>query len=90
MAWKVTVFLLSIITMVILTSWNCNGLCDVNKMKMVFSLFQEKRFDIIGLQETHWKDDFIEKYKHLWNGDIYYDNFQTASKGVTFLIRNDI
>jgi hypothetical protein len=40
-------------------------------MKMVFSLFQEKRFDIIGLQETHWKGDFIEKYKHLWDGDIY-------------------
>lgn len=39
----------------LVTLWNCNGLCNVDKMKMIFtcSLFVEKKFDVIGLQEKH-------------------------------------
>ena len=65
-------FLITI--MVIVTSWNCNGLCNINKLKMIFSLLDEKKYDIIGLQETHWVDEFIENYKHLWKGRIIYNN----------------
>ena len=58
--------------MVFITSCNCNGLCNVDKMKRMFNLFDDRNYDIITLQETHWKDKFIEDYKHLWNGQIYY------------------
>lgn len=79
-----------IFTMVFITSWNCNGLCNVDKMKMVFHLFEDRKYDIVALQETHWKDNFIENYKHLWNGDIYYDSTSVSSKGVAFLVKNSI
>ena len=59
-------------------------------MKRVFNLFDDRNYDIIALQETHWKDKFIEDYKHVWNGQIYYNNVDTSSKGVAFLIRNNI
>ena len=62
------------IFMVLITSWNCNGLCNVDKMKRVFNLFDDRNYDIIALQETHLKDKFIEDYKHVWNGQIYYNN----------------
>ena len=57
---------------------------------MIFSLLDEKKYDIIGLQETHWVDEFIENYKHLWKGRIIYNNSDVATKGVAFLIRNDL
>lgn len=79
-----------ILAMVFITSWNCNGLVNIDKMKMVFSLFNERKYDIVALQETHWKDDFIDNYKHLWNGVIYHNSVNVSSKGVAFLIRNDI
>lgn len=53
-----------ILAMVFITSWNCNGLVNIDKMKMVFSLFDERKYNIVALQETHWKDDFIDNYKH--------------------------
>ena len=37
--------------MVLITSWNCNGLCNVDKMKRVFNLFDDRNYDIIALQE---------------------------------------
>lgn len=51
-----------ILTMVFITSWNCNGLVNIDKMKMVVSLFDERKYDVVALQETHWKDDFIDNY----------------------------
>ena len=51
------------IFMVLITSWNCNGLFNVAKMKRVFNLFDDRNYDIIALQKTHWKDKFIEYYK---------------------------
>ena len=76
--------------MVLITSWNSYGLCDVDKMKRVLNLFDDRNYDIIALQETHWKDKFIEDYKHVWNGQNYYNNVDTSSKGVAFFIRNNI
>lgn len=51
---------------------------------MVFSLFDERKYDIVALQKTHQKDDFIDNHKHLRN------SVNVSSKGVAFLIRNDI
>lgn len=61
-------------------------------MKMIFtcSLFVEKKFDVIRLQEKHWKDEFIDRYKHLWKGEINYNNNDSSARGVVFLIRNDL
>jgi exonuclease III len=59
-------------------------------MKNVFSMFDEKSFDIVALQETHWNDQLIESYKHLWNGNTIYRNYETSSRGVAFLLKNSI
>lgn len=79
-----------IFIMVFIILWNCNGLCNVDKMKMVFYLFEDRKYDIVVLQEIYWKDNFIENYKYLWNGDIYYDSISVLFKGVVFLVKNSI
>ena len=48
---------------------------------MKFLLLLDRNYDIIALQEIHWKDKFIEGYKHVWKGQIYYNNVDTSSKG---------
>lgn len=53
-------------------------------MKMIFCLLVEKQYDIISSQGTHWKEEFIDRYKHLWNGKIIYNNYDSSAKGVAF------
>ena len=82
-----TVYL--IMSMIIL-SWNVNGLRDVNKMNTVISVIKETHAKITFLQETFWDDNFIETYKHLWNGKIYYNNCNNEKrKGVAILFSSD-
>jgi len=68
-------------------SWNINGLRKVEKLKYVFSTIQQANIGITFLQETFWDDEFIENYKHLWNGHILYNNYNvTNRRGVALLI----
>ncbi len=77
-------------TMILLMSLNVNGLRDINKMKTVFTTIKSKHCHITFLQETFWDDNFIEQYKHLWEGKILYNNCPLNNrKGVAILISND-
>lgn len=51
---------------------------------MEFSLFNDRKYDIVALLETHCKDNFIENYKHFLNDVIYYDSTDVSFKGVAF------
>ena len=41
------------------------------------------------MQETFWDDKFIENYKHLWEGTIFYNNYKNNRRGVAILISKD-
>ena len=67
-------------------SWNVNGLRDLQKMDSVFSIVKNTYANVIFLQETFWDDNFIETYKHKWDGSLYYNNCRNGNrKGVAIL-----
>jgi exonuclease III len=71
----------------LILSWNVNGLRNVDKMKNVFASIKASHAYIACIQETFWDEEFIENYKHLWDGTMYYNNCQYAHrKGVAILI----
>lgn len=76
--------MLSIIT------FNCNGLTDVDKLQKIFSIFEEKRYGIILLQETFFSDAFVEQIKYKWNGPMFCANSNNGRQGVAILVRNDL
>ncbi|CAC5415426.1 unnamed protein product [Mytilus coruscus] len=70
-------------------SLNCNGLCDSNKWNCIFSLCNDRFYDIICLQETFWNDLFVERIKRdttIWDGDIFYSNSGNNRQGVVTLV----
>lgn len=70
-------------------SLNCNGLCDSNKRNCIFSLCNDRFYDIICLQETFWNDLFVERIKRdktIWDGDIFYSNSGNNRQGVAILV----
>ncbi|CAC5382434.1 unnamed protein product [Mytilus coruscus] len=70
-------------------SLNCNGLCDSNKRNCIFSLCNDRFYDIICLQETFWNDLFVERIKRdktIWDGDIFYCNSGNNRQGVAILV----
>lgn len=73
--------------MVLFTSWNVNGLRDVHKINKVFTSLNESYVGIACLQETFWDDDFIAKFKHLWDGEIFFNNYShDKRRGVAILV----
>ncbi|CAC5424835.1 unnamed protein product [Mytilus coruscus] len=81
--------------MISIVTFNCNGLRDQQKRDCVFTLFNDRRYDVIFLQETHWDDVFadrINKSNTIWNGDIFYCNKNDIHNtgGVAIMIRKNI
>ena len=70
-------------------SLNCNGLCDSNKRNCIFSMCNDRFYDIICLQETFWNDLFVKRNKRdktIWDGDIFYSNSGNNRQGVAILV----
>ena len=79
-----TVFCFSIM---FILSWNVNGLRDLRKMQEVFTTVKNCHSSLCFLQETFWDNQFIERYKHLWDGDIIFNNCPHENrKGVALLV----
>ena len=73
-----------------LLSLNVNGLMDIDKLNLVFAGIKSKHANITFLQETFWDDNFIERYKHLWEGKIFYNNCPHKNRrGVAILISKE-
>ena len=81
----------TVMAMLNIVSFNCNGLSDLKKLNCIFALCNERHYDIVCLQETFWSDDFIEKVKKdkvLWNGEIFYSNGIGNRQGVAIMINS--
>ena len=73
-----------------LLSLNVNGLRNIDKMNSVFTTIKHKHANITFLQETFWDNDFIERYKRLWEGKIYYNNCPNKNRrGVAILLSQE-
>ena len=69
-----------------LLSLNVNGLRDIDKMNSVFTTIKNKHANIF-FYSTPFGIMIIERYIHLWEGKIYYNNCPNKNRrGVTILI----
>lgn len=87
---NVTVFRFSIsifyLVMVKIATVNLNGLNNVSKFQNVIYNFSSKNLDFICVQETHWSDEFVQSYNHLWDGAIIYSNGVSGYQGCAIFI----
>ena len=71
-------------------SLNVNGLRDIDKLNSVFAAIKIRHANITFLQETFWNDNFIERYKHLWEVEIFYNNCPHKNRrGLAILISKE-
>ena len=56
--------LLFIFVMVLLCTFNCNGLKNVNNFQKFLSVVDDKKLGIVLLQDTFWDDNYIDSVKH--------------------------
>lgn len=77
--------------MLTIYSLNANGLRQFDKMKQVFTTCDINKWDILCLQETFWDDTFMTDVCKLWDGKVYYNNYDLQNrKGVAILLKKDI
>lgn len=77
-----------IFTMVVICSFNCNGLKCVKHFQNLVSIIDDRRFSIVLLQETFWNDSYIDSIKHLYEGNIICSNGLNDRQGVAILVNN--
>jgi len=71
-----------------IVSLNCNGIRDNNKRKQLFLWLNDKKYDIIFLQETHSTPADEISWKHEWGGEIFYSHGISNKRGVAILIKS--
>ena len=72
---------------------NVRGINSYQKRNKLFAWFTESKFDIIFLQETHFKvdPDNRDNYSYNWSGGIFHALSDSShSRGVTILFRKDL
>jgi len=72
-----------------IASVNCRGLGDVNKRRDVFHYLREKNFSIYLLQDTHFSPSMEQCIKNEWGYDSLFASFNTNSRGVAILFKNN-
>lgn len=69
-------------------TFNARGLLDVRKFEKVVEMCKGE--DLILLQETNWRDDFMNKIRERWGGEILYSNGHgRMGRGVAFLMKEN-
>ena len=74
--------------MVVICSFNCNGLKNVINFENFISIIHDRKFSMVLLQETFWDDAYVNSVKHLYEGDIYCSNSLHDRRGVAVLVNN--
>ena len=70
-----------------ISTYNANGLNDVQKRKDVFNYIRDLDKDIFFLQETHLKEE-LEKYVRAeWGYELWLAGKETNRKGVAILFK---
>ena len=73
-----------------INSFNCRGLRDSKKRKLVFNWLKQKNKGITLLQETHTIKSDEKIWKREWGGDIFFSHGTSNSKGVAILIPSQV
>ena len=76
--------------MVNVVSVNINGLRDVEKFQKFAKYCSENYFDIVGVQETFWDNEFISNIEKFWEGKMYVSCSDTQRQGVAFMVSNRV
>lgn len=77
--------------MLTIYSLNANGLRNFDKMKQIFTTCEIFKWDMLCIQETFWCDTFMNDVYKLWDGEVYFNNYDLQNrKGVAILLRKDI
>ena len=71
-------------------SYNCRGLNSTKKRFDLFTLFKEKKVDVLCLQETHFTEEIEHKIYQQWEGVCFYSHGSSNSKGVAILLRKGL
>ncbi len=70
---------------------NVRGLNSCVKKHKIYSWLSENSFDVIFLQETHFKKNCNDKISTNWNGHVFHAFSDSPhSRGVTILFRKDL
>jgi hypothetical protein len=74
--------------MVLLCSFNCNGLKNVDNFQNFVSALYEKNISFTMLQETFWDNDYVEGIEDMYEGKIYTSNGINSRQGVAIMVNN--
>ena len=75
--------------MVVICSFNCNGLKQVNNFQNFVSMLNDRRVSFALLQETFWDKAYIDGIKHMFEGKIYECNGTNGRQGVAIMVSNE-
>ena len=70
-----------------ITSQNIGGVQDNNKRKKILKTFQNSKFDILLLQETHTTDEGVVLWKKDWAGRAFFSSLNSTKSGVAILCK---
>ncbi|KAJ8033596.1 hypothetical protein HOLleu_23892 [Holothuria leucospilota] len=68
-------------------SYDCRGLRNVDKRRMVFAYLHRHKLDVIFIQETHSVLSDERRWRTEWGHDIIFSHGTNTSKGVVVLFR---
>lgn len=63
-------------------SLNARGLSKPEKFQRLVYLIKD--CDVLCLQETFWNQEVVEALKKFWDGDIYFNNYQSKKKELRY------
>ena len=71
-----------------IVTFNANGLGNHTKRKDVFDYLRNSKFDVIFLQETHWKSCSENFIRSCWGYNCFVNGKSTNKGGVAILFNN--
>ena len=69
---------------------NVRGIRSATKRKALFTWLNERRYDIIFLQETYSTVDVEDIWRTQWRGKLFFAHGSNHSCGVMILVRSDL
>ena len=73
-----------------LVSLNVRGLCNASKRQAVFKWLDNRKYDVIFLQETHTTIGSETVWNRDWKGSVFYSHGSSNSRGCCILIRKGL
>ena len=73
-----------------LLSLNVRGIQSFTKRRALFCWLNERKGDIVFLQETYSTKDVESTWKTQWQGKLYFSHGSNHSCGVTILVKDDV